>query len=188
MPILGEKCRATPIKEDVEILNIDGKSVEIDSECVNMVKFFNEIDLKTSMCCQGHRNVDGGRNSFFITFDKTVSDEQMLAFLKKVGKWKQIFPARDRDNGGLKVSRIKRGLNGWVYKRHYFINDKLIKVWTYESSSTSVSNAIYEARRDFMIMDLVYNSKPGELEGLYRKYERRADKYIQNFERMRSNE
>lgn len=188
MSILAEKCRVTPIKESFKKLKIDGSCVEIDDECIDMVEFFNKIGLKTSMCCQGHKNVDGGRNSFFITFDKSVSDEQMIAFLKKVGEWKQISPSRDRDSGGMKVSRIKRGLNGWVYKRHYFINDKLIEVWTYESSSTSVNNAIYEARRDFMIMDLVYNGRPGELKKLYKRYEIRANKYIQNFERMRLNE
>ena len=33
---------------------LDGKEFEIDDECFDLVKYFNEIGLKTISCCSGH--------------------------------------------------------------------------------------------------------------------------------------
>lgn len=55
---------------------IDGELCQIDIPCVEMVKFFNGIGMKTQFCCQGNE-----LNRFHIIFDKSVSDKNMIYFI-----------------------------------------------------------------------------------------------------------
>ena len=56
-------------------MNIDGKKVLIDVDCVNMVKMFNRMNITTQYCCSGHNRND---KDFYIAFSPTVSDCQIL--------------------------------------------------------------------------------------------------------------
>ena len=40
-----------------------------------MVKYFNDIGLKTVMSCSGHIHLDGRKSLFWITFDKNLTEE-----------------------------------------------------------------------------------------------------------------
>lgn len=63
--------------EQLSVL-IDGELCQIDIPCVEMVKFFNSIGMKTQFCCQGDK-----LNKFHIIFDKSVSDESMTYFISE---------------------------------------------------------------------------------------------------------
>lgn len=52
---------------------------KIDMECRELVKFFNENGLPTNLSCQGHDNF----NNYFISFDDTVTDNDIANFLLK---------------------------------------------------------------------------------------------------------
>lgn len=57
---------------------IDNKEVEIDLECIDFVKLFNQEGLKTKFSCQGDRY-----NDFYIIFDDEVTDIDMENFISK---------------------------------------------------------------------------------------------------------
>lgn len=52
----------------------------IDSGVIPMVKFFNENGLPTNMSCQGHNKTN--MSMFWIEFDKTVTEDDILNFMK----------------------------------------------------------------------------------------------------------
>lgn len=60
-------------------LNIKGKLVEIDNNCVPLVKHFNKIGLDTKFCCEGHNKYE----NFEIMFEDYITDEQMVDFLNQ---------------------------------------------------------------------------------------------------------
>jgi hypothetical protein len=55
---------------------------EIDVLCRPLVRLFNEIGLKTVFSCQGHD--DEKRNSYYVIFDESVSDESISEFLVNI--------------------------------------------------------------------------------------------------------
>jgi len=80
---------------DCELIEIDGEMIEVDKKCVEAVKFFNEVGLKTRFCCENQK----GR--FTIIFDNdNPNDEYMLNFIKNYsipteglfGIWVRHFP------------------------------------------------------------------------------------------------
>lgn len=149
MGVLFNQINKEPIEDFSIKTELNGKIVEIDKECLNMVLFLNKIGYKTRMCCQGHYG-NQGRNSFKIWFDKEVSDDKMLEFLEKVGQWENYALTQDdTKEGHVKLIKRKVGLTGWVYKRYYYFEDKLYTQWIYESSSSDVNQGIYIAREDF---------------------------------------
>ena len=58
---------------------LNGKYEDNDDLCVPFISFFNSIGLKTQFCCQGHELYE----SFFIIFDKSVTDDMIFDFQRK---------------------------------------------------------------------------------------------------------
>lgn len=54
---------------------------ELDRAVVPMVKFFNENGLPTCMSCQGHNSTN--MSMFWIQFEKSVTKDDILDFMKK---------------------------------------------------------------------------------------------------------
>lgn len=52
----------------------------IDPGVIPMVKFFNENGLQTNMSCQGHNRTN--MSMFWIEFDKSVTEDDILNFMK----------------------------------------------------------------------------------------------------------
>ncbi len=53
----------------------------LDPLTIPMVKYFNESGLKTCMSCQGHNKTN--MSMFWVQFDKSVAEEDILNFMKK---------------------------------------------------------------------------------------------------------
>lgn len=53
----------------------------LDKEVIPLVKFFNENGLPTYMSCQGHNQTN--MSMFWIQFDKSVSEDDILNFMKQ---------------------------------------------------------------------------------------------------------
>lgn len=52
----------------------------IDPGVIPMVKFFNKNGLPTNMSCQGHNKTN--MSMFWIEFDKSVTEDNILNFMK----------------------------------------------------------------------------------------------------------
>jgi len=76
------------VKEEFPNIPFD----EIDIEMHDLIYVLNKIGLKTQYCCQGH-----GRRTPYVIFDESVTDKQILTFIKDV------------DN-----PHISRELNKWM--------------------------------------------------------------------------
>ena len=62
----------------------------LDPAVIPLVKFFNNSGLKTYMSCQGHNQTN--MSMFWIQFDKSVTEEDILGFMKKhPGKYGSFF-------------------------------------------------------------------------------------------------
>lgn len=61
-----------------ELMIIRGNKVLIDKDCVDLVKYFNNIGLDTKYSCSGH-----GEDTFEIVFEDYIADEQMESFISK---------------------------------------------------------------------------------------------------------
>ncbi len=55
--------------------------MSLDPLVIPLVKLFNDSGLKTCMSCQGHNSTD--QSMFWIQFDSTVSEKDILAFMQK---------------------------------------------------------------------------------------------------------
>ena len=60
---------------------IDYESMGLDPLVIPMVKFLNESGLKTIMSCQGHNKER--MSMFWIEFDKSVTKEDIMNFMKR---------------------------------------------------------------------------------------------------------
>ena len=54
---------------------------QLDPEVIPLVRYFNEAGLPTRMSCQGHN--DTNMSMFWIEFDKSVTDEDIIDFQRK---------------------------------------------------------------------------------------------------------
>lgn len=52
----------------------------MDKGVIDLVRYFNSIGLKTYMSCEGHWPERPNMAHFWISFDKEVSDESIMAF------------------------------------------------------------------------------------------------------------
>ena len=75
---------------------------KIDKNCVELVKFFNNIGLITEFSCEGH---PGKRSEFYIIFDKKILDKQISNFVNKFPstlgsfmKWLRVVNKRMQSN------------------------------------------------------------------------------------------
>ena len=90
-------------------IELNGRAVTIDDECVDFVLFFNRIGLKTKFSCCGH-----GLSEFSIMFTKDVTDKQIEDFILKYRSDSEFTPFIGT------FSKWLRKLNGklqynWVY-------------------------------------------------------------------------
>jgi hypothetical protein len=53
--------------------------IKLDPAVIPLVNYFNSIGLKTHMSCEGHNQPN--KSMFWIEFEKTVTDEDIEAFL-----------------------------------------------------------------------------------------------------------
>lgn len=56
--------------------------MEIETGCLPLVNFFNERGLKTYMSCEGHYPDDSHRSIFWISFDKSVTEDDLFQFME----------------------------------------------------------------------------------------------------------
>ena len=61
---------------------MDKNCIELDPAVIPLVEYFNSIGLKTHMSCEGHNKTN--KSMFWIEFDKTVTGEDIEAFLIKL--------------------------------------------------------------------------------------------------------
>lgn len=62
---------------------------ELDERVIPLVQFFNENGLPTSMSCQGHNETN--MSMFWIEFDKTVTQEDIIRFMRNHLNWMGNF-------------------------------------------------------------------------------------------------
>jgi hypothetical protein len=101
-------------KHETEQLLIDGELVDIDINCIPMVKFFNDVGLTTKFSCEGD-----SLNTFKIIFADKVTDKQIEDFLLQsqninqyghtfflgtISKWTRVISGEIKSN--------------WVYEVH----------------------------------------------------------------------
>lgn len=55
----------------------------LDRRVQPMVKFFNHIGLKTYMSCSGHIKLDGRKALFWIEFDSSIIEEDLVKLWNK---------------------------------------------------------------------------------------------------------
>ena len=96
--------------EDMEI-SIKGKMIKIDSQCYEIVKYFNNIGLKTKYCCNGHY-----RQGLYVIFDDNITDKNIEDFIKET-----------EGVGGGSFYKWTRMLNGkissnWIYQFYLTYN------------------------------------------------------------------
>ena len=54
---------------------------KLDQEVIPLVRYFNQVGLPTCMSCQGHNSTN--MSMFWISFDKSVTNEDIINFQRK---------------------------------------------------------------------------------------------------------
>lgn len=54
---------------------------KLDPEVIPLVRYFNQVGLPTCMSCQGHNTTR--MSMFWIEFDKSVTNEDIINFQRK---------------------------------------------------------------------------------------------------------
>ena len=103
----------------------------LDPAVIPLVKFFNDSGLKTYMSCQGHNQTN--MSMFWIQFDKSVTEEDILGFMKKhSGKYGSFFS------------------NGRFAKRLMGFHSVPDGTWKKEESWNYFAATVEAANRDFL--------------------------------------
>lgn len=98
---------------------------EIDPLCIPMVNLFNKIGLKTEYSCQGHKNKEDKENfKFWIMFDSTVDDEDIVSFLQKMTTPSKDYPSLTTTLAGnfykwVRIAGENELLVNWMYECDY---------------------------------------------------------------------
>lgn len=98
---------------------------EIDPLCVPMVELFNNIGLKTIYSCQGHKNKEDRENfKFWIMFDNTVDDDDVVSFLQKMTTKSKNYPSLTTTLAGnfykwVRIAGKNELLINWMYECDY---------------------------------------------------------------------
>lgn len=161
-------------------IQINGNDIVVDENCADMVLFFNKIGLKTVMCCEGHI-----KPIYRIWFD--VDDETMNKFLNKVENWTDVaIRPTNEEKTKFETYRIKRGLQGWIYKR-YWISEKSRyfpeghkETWVYQAEGRTSIDAIMQAKKDLATMKAIYYGT--NLEKIQQEQEKMGQALIEMFE------
>lgn len=118
----------------MEINNMEIEEWEkkgLDPAVIPLVKFFNDSGLKTYMSCQGHNQTN--MSMFWIQFDKSVTEEDILGFMKKhPGKYGSFFS------------------NGRFAKRLMGFHSVPDGTWKKEESWNYFAATVEAANRDFL--------------------------------------
>ncbi len=103
---------------------------ELDEGVVPMVKYFNEIGLKTKMSCSGHPGTE--MKMFWIEFDRSVTEKDILEF---------------QENHCMQYFGFTS--NGFFCKRFYLdkSTNKLVKFESYRYVAYSVDDAMEDLTR-----------------------------------------
>lgn len=161
----------------VKNIVIDGEIIEVDKNCADMVLFFNEIGLKTRMCCEGHE-----KPIFRIWFD--VDDCDMLEFIEKVAMWTEVFvKSTNKERTKFETNRVIRGLQGWILKRTWYPLGKYKEEWIYQVEGVNNRDAIMRANRDLAVMRMIYYGTDAELKEMQDLQERLAEDKIRELEK-----
>ncbi len=62
---------------------------DLDERVIPLVRFFNENGLPTCMSCQGHNKTN--MSMFWIEFDKTVTQDDIVKFMRNHLNWMGNF-------------------------------------------------------------------------------------------------
>ena len=98
---------------------------EIDPLCVPLVQLFNNIGLKTIYSCQGHKNKEDKENfKFWIMFDGTIDDEDIISFLQDMTTPSKNYPSLTTTIGGnfykwIRIAGENELLINWMYECDY---------------------------------------------------------------------
>ena len=90
--------------EDMKI-SINNKIIKIDRQCYEIVKYFNNIGLKTRYCCNGHYE-----QGLYVIFDDNITDKNIEDFIEET-----------EGVGG-----------GNFFKWTRMLDDKISSNWTYQ--------------------------------------------------------
>ncbi|HHT97703.1 MAG TPA: hypothetical protein GXZ90_07400 [Clostridiales bacterium] len=162
----------------VKIL-IDGKVIEVDEHCADMVLFFNEIGLKTRMCCQGHE-----KPIFRIWFSTEDCVDQIIEeFIYKTAQWTEVFiRPTNEERTQLETYRGIRGLRGWIYKRSWYPKGKYKREeWIYQSEGENNEEAIMNAKYDLLCMRAIYFGT--NLDNIQKRQQRLAEDRLNNIKK-----
>lgn len=98
---------------------------EIDPLCIPLVRLFNDIGLKTVYSCQGHKNKKDKENfKFWIMFDNTIEDEDIISFLQKMTTPSKYYPSLTTTLAGnfykwIRIAGENELLINWMYECDY---------------------------------------------------------------------
>ena len=105
---------------------------KLDPGVINLVKYFNEVGLKTSMSCQGHGITN--MSVFWIEFSKSITESDIVDFMSKHS---HMWIKHDKTVGKCFVS------NGHFYKRLMLKghdHDVPYYRWTYVVGTVEAAN------------------------------------------------
>ena len=86
---------------------------DIDNECIDLVKWFNENGLPTIYSCQGHE--ENKLNTYHIIFDSSVLDEDIQKLLQKYSNKYDHSPFLGKFNKWMRKSSNEI-INNWIYQ------------------------------------------------------------------------
>lgn len=121
---------------------------EIDPLCIPMVKLFNYVGLKTIYSCQGHKNKHDKQNfKFWIMFDETIEDNDIVSFLQKMTTPSEYFPS------------LNTTIAGNFYKWARATSEgKIISNWMYVCDYRGIKTNQFVAVTDFKRMVKIINN------------------------------
>ena len=103
---------------------------ELDEKVIPLVQFFNANGLPTLMSCQGHNKTN--LSMFWIEFDKTVTEADIVAFMRGHLNWVGMFCSCGR-----------------FAKRIYASHNSVYECWCYFAATVEAANAdLYQWMHD----------------------------------------
>lgn len=105
---------------------------KLDPGCVNIVRYFNSIELRTKMCCEGHGTPN--QSLFWVEFDKSIPDEAFHKFIHEHSRYAVMA------SGKVTRSFIS---NGHFYKQVFVSGEEgenVKYVWRYIVGNATAAN------------------------------------------------
>lgn len=95
---------------------------ELDKAVIPLVRFFNQNGLPTCMSCQGHN--DTNMSMFWIEFDKAVTEDDIVSFMRNHLQWNGMFCS-----------------NGRFAKRVFASHNAIYECWCYFAATVKAADA-----------------------------------------------